>query len=334
MTAATAPSVAGKWVSVATRRRSVLGAPAGDHRRQPGDRDPPDPRIQRQDHRRRGWHGDEDFRELSRQPTAFRPGRGRSTSPRSTDLPITYRSTISAGGVVLTFTTTFSAWGTAPTVSAPTGAVAWSSLTTATPPGGYGSGGGATSTPDTHRPRPAQPSQGVAPALLHEALGDEVFEDARDRCPMRRESLIAWGSRSGKKRATPAGSSSVSHRMKVCPNSAAFSSVKSAIFAICALLADHPAATCSTGRRIMPRSAMVTIEVWPPGAGGGETLQRRPYPCRSWSPHGLRRFSEADRRDARVGLETHLAVPSRDAEPEPWFAVPVGPRAHTRALPH
>jgi hypothetical protein len=32
-------------------------------------------------------------------------------------------------------------------VSAPTGAVAWSGLTTATPPGGYGSGGGATSTP-------------------------------------------------------------------------------------------------------------------------------------------------------------------------------------------
>jgi hypothetical protein len=61
-------------------------------------------------------------------------------APR-TDLPIIDTSTISGGAVVLTFTTTFSAWGTAPSVSAPTGATAWSSLTTAVPPGGYGSGG-------------------------------------------------------------------------------------------------------------------------------------------------------------------------------------------------
>ena len=61
-------------------------------------------------------------------------------APR-TDLPIIDTSTISVGVVVLTSTTTFSAWGTAPSVSAPTGAVAWSSLTTAVPPGGYGSGG-------------------------------------------------------------------------------------------------------------------------------------------------------------------------------------------------
>ncbi len=65
----------------------------------------------------------------------------------STDLPITYSSTISGAGVVASFTTTFSAWGTAPSVSAPTGAVAWSSLTTATPPNGFGSGGGATPVP-------------------------------------------------------------------------------------------------------------------------------------------------------------------------------------------
>lgn len=61
-------------------------------------------------------------------------------APR-TDLPIIFTSTISGGTVVLTFTTTFSAWGTAPSVSAPTGAIAWSSLTTAVPSGGYGSGG-------------------------------------------------------------------------------------------------------------------------------------------------------------------------------------------------
>jgi hypothetical protein len=61
-------------------------------------------------------------------------------APR-TDLPISYTSTVSGGGVVLSFTTTFSAWGTAPSVSAPTGAIAWSNLTTAVPAGGYGGGG-------------------------------------------------------------------------------------------------------------------------------------------------------------------------------------------------
>jgi len=61
-------------------------------------------------------------------------------APR-TDLPIRYTSTISGGGPVATFTTTFSAWGTPPSVTAPTGAIAWSSLTTTAPPGGYGSGG-------------------------------------------------------------------------------------------------------------------------------------------------------------------------------------------------
>jgi|HubBroStandDraft_6_1064221.scaffolds.fasta_scaffold56578_3 hypothetical protein len=61
-------------------------------------------------------------------------------APR-TDLPISYTSTVSGGGVVLMFTTTFSAWGTAPSVSAPTGATAWSSLSAVAPPGGYGSGG-------------------------------------------------------------------------------------------------------------------------------------------------------------------------------------------------
>jgi hypothetical protein len=61
-------------------------------------------------------------------------------APR-TDLPISYASTVSGAGVVLTFTTTFSAWGKAPSVNTPTGAIAWSSLTTAVPPGGYGGGG-------------------------------------------------------------------------------------------------------------------------------------------------------------------------------------------------
>ncbi len=76
------------------------------------------------------------------------PGTGSMDIAPSTDLPITYRSTVSGGGVVLTFTTTFSAWGTAPSVSAPTGAVGWSTLTTVVPPGGqYGGGGTPAATP-------------------------------------------------------------------------------------------------------------------------------------------------------------------------------------------
>jgi hypothetical protein len=68
-------------------------------------------------------------------------GTGSLVIASRTDLPISYTSTVSGGGVVLSFTTTFSAWGSAPSVSAPTGAIAWSSLTTAMPQGGYGAGG-------------------------------------------------------------------------------------------------------------------------------------------------------------------------------------------------
>lgn len=57
-------------------------------------------------------------------------------------LPLSYESTISANGVTLASTTTFSAWGTAPSVAAPTGAVSWATLGASAPPGGYGSGGG------------------------------------------------------------------------------------------------------------------------------------------------------------------------------------------------
>src|ERR1039457_7347735 len=60
--------------------------------------------------------------------------------------------------------------------------------------------------------------------------------------------------------------------------------------------------------RDYPASAVVAIEVWPPGAGGGETLQRRPYPFRSWS--SLRSVCSRSRwRSARGGLGTHSAIP-------------------------
>ena len=70
----------------------------------------------------------------------FRTGTGSARRRTANRPPDHLYSTFSGGGVVLRSTTTFSAWGMAPSVSAPTGAVAWSSLTTAAPPGGYGSG--------------------------------------------------------------------------------------------------------------------------------------------------------------------------------------------------
>ncbi|MBV9100355.1 MAG: hypothetical protein JOZ46_12480 [Candidatus Dormibacteraeota bacterium] len=60
----------------------------------------------------------------------------------STGLPLEYVTTISAQGVSLNSTATFSRWGSAPTVTVPSGATPWSTLGATTPPGGYGSGGG------------------------------------------------------------------------------------------------------------------------------------------------------------------------------------------------
>lgn len=63
-----------------------------------------------------------------------------------THLPISYVAKATANGTSITSTTTFSAWGTAPTVNAPSGAVAWSTLGASEPPGGYGSGGSISAT--------------------------------------------------------------------------------------------------------------------------------------------------------------------------------------------
>jgi hypothetical protein len=70
------------------------------------------------------------------------PGTGHLDVAVDSHVPKTYESRILGGGLTLTASTTFSAWGTAPSVSAPTGAVAWSTLGASAPPGGYGSGGG------------------------------------------------------------------------------------------------------------------------------------------------------------------------------------------------
>ncbi|HEY6468220.1 MAG TPA: hypothetical protein VI434_00475 [Candidatus Dormibacteraeota bacterium] len=74
----------------------------------------------------------------------------------TSNIPVDYSTSVTVSGSAITSTTTFSEWGTAPTVTAPPGAVAWSSLATAAPPGGYGSGGtGATSPTPSATPAPA-----------------------------------------------------------------------------------------------------------------------------------------------------------------------------------
>ena len=63
------------------------------------------------------------------------------TSP-TTHLPIRYVSTLAASGISVTNTVTFTNWGTAPSVTAPSPNVAWATLGVASPPGGFGGGGG------------------------------------------------------------------------------------------------------------------------------------------------------------------------------------------------
>lgn len=69
-------------------------------------------------------------------------GMGRLDIDASSHLPISYVSAVSVGGATATNTTTFSGWGAPSAPTAPAGAVAWSTLGAAAPPGGYGSDGG------------------------------------------------------------------------------------------------------------------------------------------------------------------------------------------------
>lgn len=62
-------------------------------------------------------------------------------------IPLSYVASFTVNATTATTTTTFSQWGTAPAVSSPSGAVAWSTLVTSTPPGGYGSGGATSASP-------------------------------------------------------------------------------------------------------------------------------------------------------------------------------------------
>ncbi len=151
VTSATAPGVAGKWVSV----QSGNGGPNGPYSvLQPGittsSQAEEMPLTATSTAQVTGAGG------IATKISGIVPatqnvpaGTGSLVVALGTNLPESYTSTVSAGTVTLTFTTTFTNWGTAPSVSAPTGAVAWSTLTTAMPPGGYGSGGtgGASPTP-------------------------------------------------------------------------------------------------------------------------------------------------------------------------------------------
>ncbi|MBV8301517.1 MAG: hypothetical protein JOY68_06310 [Candidatus Dormibacteraeota bacterium] len=80
-------------------------------------------------------------------------GSGHLDIAAATHLPLVYVTSVSDGQTTISSTTTFSAWGSAVTESAPATPVAWSTLGASEPPGGYGGGGGgggaASPTPQT-----------------------------------------------------------------------------------------------------------------------------------------------------------------------------------------
>ncbi len=79
--------------------------------------------------------------------------------PSGSHLPSTWVVAARGQGGTSTTTTTFSSWGKAPAVSAPSGWVAWSTLSTSAPPGGYGQG----QTP-TPAPTPGGPATTPEPS--------------------------------------------------------------------------------------------------------------------------------------------------------------------------
>ena len=70
------------------------------------------------------------------------PGTGHLDVAAKDHHALAYAARVSDGTTTVSSTVSFSDWGKAPSVSAPSGAVAWSSLPATPPPGGYGSGGG------------------------------------------------------------------------------------------------------------------------------------------------------------------------------------------------
>jgi hypothetical protein len=82
------------------------------------------------------------------------PGNAHLDITTGSGIPLSYVTRSTFNGRTATTTTTYSQWGTAPSVSAPSGAVAWSTLVTSPPPGGYGNGGASSPSPSA-TPQPA-----------------------------------------------------------------------------------------------------------------------------------------------------------------------------------
>ena len=141
MPAANAPSLQGKWVSVSNRDGPyavlAVGITAADRAKETALNPTSTTPI-------RTAGGENAMRIVGTvPPPQGGPGEtGHLDVAAGSHLPISYGSTVSVGAVTSTSTATFSGWGTAPPASAPTGAVAWSTLGASRPPGGYGSGGG------------------------------------------------------------------------------------------------------------------------------------------------------------------------------------------------
>lgn len=74
-------------------------------------------------------------------------GTGHLDIAASDHRPLLYFTSLSQDGLTLTSNVTFTAWGTAASVNAPSGATAWTTLGASAPPGGYGGGGGGGATP-------------------------------------------------------------------------------------------------------------------------------------------------------------------------------------------
>lgn len=79
-------------------------------------------------------------------------GTGHLDIATSNHQPLIYFTSLSQSGLTLTSNVTFSSWGTAAPVSAPPASTAWTSLGASAPPGGYGSGGGASGATPTPQP--------------------------------------------------------------------------------------------------------------------------------------------------------------------------------------
>jgi hypothetical protein len=147
VSAANAPKLAGKWVSVVSRDGpySVLqpGITVGDQAQEM-------PLVPTSVARLTTAAGLPATRILGTIPA--QPGAAAQTAhldaTTSSGIPLSYATSFRLGnGTTASTTTTYSQWGTAPSVSVPAAAVAWSTLATTTPPGGYGSGGTSAASP-------------------------------------------------------------------------------------------------------------------------------------------------------------------------------------------